>query len=907
MVPNLRVHRLHGSVHSEGKGTEMTSATVPHVSGTTTGRWWLVPVLVLTLAASACTSATANDDGGSSTTVGGDQQILATDLCPSGAITNDDRDGDGIDDAAEAAGWVVIVTDGNGVGTNRTASSSPTSTDTDNDGRCDSAERLDGTDPAAADTDGDGLDDRAELETWGSSPLAVDTDGDSRANPRLFDGSEATELGTSPTLADTDGDAIDDYVEVIERGEAFHPLIANVPQMELTLAGETSITLDAVRTEDSSRVETIETGLVQSTERTTSSTDTQTLGVWDESSHTVGVEAEASYPKAFSVKGSYEYSTTSGYSNEQQSSFTDSSTQATQRRYDRALELSRSEGVQLNGGTLAIGVQISNVGDVSFELTDLSVTVLKRRADNPIAFSTVQTLTLALDRSVILAPGQESSVLRASGDIPVDVALELMRNPGALSFESSFDLTNAEGHSFAFLAEHTNSQTALMTIDYGNGSVLRRRVATNVQRVDGATGGITVADALALLSVAYETTPNDVGTPVLTSMTDASTGATMATDQDGSGFWAVIGSDGVAMDAATAFDEIVLSAGESLTVMFVQDRDGDGLYLRQETRYGTSDESIDSDGDGISDYEEVSDGWSVSLDMPPYPATVYSDPAAADRDGDGLDDPTERGMGTDPNSRDTDGDGFCDGPGISDCLEDPEQLVAAVNNAPNLTVAETGKDGLTVTVQIESSDNDFGDEVLLVHIDWGDGNVEELPGGSQTVTHKYGAPGSFTVSVRADDSYGLSSTAGYVANVEPKVIGADLQLTVQRVTIGEICGEWPGQADIFGDITVNGEAAFAKGRGSAVGVWADSDIPLDKTIFTATDIYGDGEAPFRIVGEVRDADNPAWGDPDDGMGRWNFTVTSVGVGSRRATDGEPCSLATITYNVTVIREITELG
>ncbi len=58
------------------------------------------------------------------------------------------------------------------------------------------------------------------------------------------------------------------------------------------------------------------------------------------------------------------------------------------------------------------------------------------------------------------------------------------------------------------------------------------------------------------------------------------------------------------------------------------------------------DEPVDTDGDGITDEDEIAWG---------------SDPNNVDSDGDGLDDGTEWDLGTDPNSDDSDGDGYLDG------------------------------------------------------------------------------------------------------------------------------------------------------------------------------------------------------------------------------------------------------
>lgn len=79
------------------------------------------------------------------------------------------------------------------------------------------------------------------------------------------------------------------------------------------------------------------------------------------------------------------------------------------------------------------------------------------------------------------------------------------------------------------------------------------------------------------------------------------------------------------------------------------------------------DPNADSDGDGISNAEELTgwpltldpDGWTVFLDAG-IPATATSDPRFADSDGDGLTDGEERAAQADPRKHDTDGDGLSD-------------------------------------------------------------------------------------------------------------------------------------------------------------------------------------------------------------------------------------------------------
>ena len=80
------------------------------------------------------------------------------------------------------------------------------------------------------------------------------------------------------------------------------------------------------------------------------------------------------------------------------------------------------------------------------------------------------------------------------------------------------------------------------------------------------------------------------------------------------------------------------------------DGDSDGLQDWQELQIGTSPAVADSDGDGVTDGDEVNG---------PNP----SDPLVSDSDGDGLNDGVET-LGqnpTDPKNSDTDGDGLSDG------------------------------------------------------------------------------------------------------------------------------------------------------------------------------------------------------------------------------------------------------
>lgn len=78
------------------------------------------------------------------------------------------------------------------------------------------------------------------------------------------------------------------------------------------------------------------------------------------------------------------------------------------------------------------------------------------------------------------------------------------------------------------------------------------------------------------------------------------------------------------------------------------------------SQYGTDPTRVDTDSDGLSDRSELFVGWTVVRDDGTV-AEVFSDPTKRDTDADGLPDDEELAARTDPGDPDTDADGRLDG------------------------------------------------------------------------------------------------------------------------------------------------------------------------------------------------------------------------------------------------------
>ena len=155
-------------------------------------------------------------------------------------------------------------------------------------------------------------------------------------------------------------------------------------------------------------------------------------------------------------------------------------------------------------------------------------------------------------------------------------------------------------------------------------------------------------------------------------------------DSDGDGI-----NDGQEIsDGTNPLDDCESNGG---TPLESSDCDADGLTNYQEGIYGTDPFNADSDGDGINDGQEISDGTNPNDDCDSIGGSPLN---TTDCDNDGLTNGEEATLGTDAFNVDTDGDGISDYDEVNVYNTDPLNDCESVGGTP-LGSSDCDGDGLT--------------------------------------------------------------------------------------------------------------------------------------------------------------------------------------------------------------------
>jgi outer membrane protein OmpA-like peptidoglycan-associated protein len=171
------------------------------------------------------------------------------------------------------------------------------------------------------------------------------------------------------------------------------------------------------------------------------------------------------------------------------------------------------------------------------------------------------------------------------------------------------------------------------------------------------------------------------------------------TDDDGLSDLDEIGSD---------TDKPLDTDGDGIINALDTDDDDDNLETASEILLGTNPLLADSDGDGISDGDEIGDLMDTPRDTDADGTIDALDTdEKRDQDGDGLSDTLEAQLNTDPTKPDTDGDGINDGIEVGDNTSHPldsdnDGVIDALDISDD---SDTDNDGLSDAQEIKLASN----------------------------------------------------------------------------------------------------------------------------------------------------------------------------------------------------------
>ena len=609
-----------------------------------------------------------------------------------------DSDKDGVYDHEETRGWEVTIKLGTAQTTTTTSSdgttttntsltstrqvtSSPDSPDTDGDGLTDYEEKALVIDARDNDTDDDQLTDWAEFNRIYSDPTAQDSDRDS-----LFDGLEVNFFRTSATLDDTDGDQILDATEITLSNR--NPRLSDLAKPTLEI-GETNMHLDVRFIDEAGGVQTVvdskteSATLTQSARQEYSNTSSGTIEASLKLGFREAVEVKAQVGGPIGAKVEFEMTQEVSTSGSYTTSFTDTSSQETIRAYERSLTTTeeRSETAnqtrQIQAARMQANVMLESAGDIAFRIKNIQLSAHIQDPQHPDRLTPVATLVAEEPADGYslgpLTPPKGPVVFTSETVFPKTVE-DLMRNPRGLVFRfANYDITDEKGRNFAFTSQDVNDRTGRLVIDYGgfdrdgdgqgdNSEILRVATGTGrfledtdkdgdldpiVYDASGKHMGISLREAL---QAAGFTQYNEANNPTATlsqAQIDSSYSVINVPDfgeriyrirrtkrelPQAAKEWQILTPTG--LDRSLGLDDVIMTAGQSFSLSFVQDLDRDNVTAVAERLNGCSDFAKDSDSDGLDDRFEVFVGWAVDTDR--GAADFRSRCVSKDTDNDGV-------------------------------------------------------------------------------------------------------------------------------------------------------------------------------------------------------------------------------------------------------------------------------
>ena len=475
-----------------------------------------------------------------------------------------------------------------------------------------------------ADSDEDGLLD-VEERRWGTDPFDPDTDGDG-----FEDGYEVHDLQFKTSW--------EDYPY------KFNPRIADLPKINIDVVSKPLLEMDCVTTTGKNKL--------------MSNSKTRERGS--------SVASTQSFEKSITHEDNLSFSTDSiGYSssisNARSIGWSASQTVENRRAYTESIEFSNSNSITESGGKLSITIDVTNPGNIAYTVRTVTLNAILVDPLNPESVTPVGNLLYgawgSTDQTTLSTQNRgKIKGLNFKCDLTLEMYNRILKDMGRLVvMVSSYELEGKDGPIYLNFTE-IGAKTAEISIDYAG----KRDFETHLVAVNSDDDrGLSLHDVMNKIlrinqrSGAFNWNDNENSTEQHCSGFISVRNIETSKDRDAR--WVVVHQHQSRGDKVeTIYDplkkpydpkSLMIKPGHKVKLVYLEDKDGDGLGYRSELLYGTDPENRDTDGDTIDDFSELT-GWEIEQDGETF--LVRTNPRVVDTDSDGIPDDIEKQNGSDP-------------------------------------------------------------------------------------------------------------------------------------------------------------------------------------------------------------------------------------------------------------------
>lgn len=466
-----------------------------------------------------------------------------------------------------------------------------------------------------SDMDGDGISDMEEIIIYGTDPNSSDTDGDGW----------------------TDKEELELYNRDLVK---FNPCIADVPSIKLSMIGQPVISYNFSTSTGKSESETVSTseGINHSYSNssshgtTSSATHGWSFGLkegWEwgapDAQTNVRPSTKFTFEMTQSVNGSY--SDGSSYS------FSQGECESRSKTFSQGKAYSNNSAKTVTGGSVKMTLRVTNNGEIAYTVNSFNATLYRIASVSHLTKDDkkiVSTVSHTPDKGFSLAPDESVDlVVSFTLSNPDKVEELLSRSSGFFIAPSGFNISMSDGYRFApkdFTYDLTKvrAKTARISIDYGVENKQKKEetyfVSTKFKYNQNATSindeysPVTLKEILEKVGIS-----KDAGNLTLTNGKITGIKNVMSKGSLKDGDWYILhihktvdgdivkmyNNFGSGSTSDYELDKIFVSGQDTVHIFYDRDEDGDGVPLSEETINGCSDKNPDSDGDGLTDYQEL--------------------------------------------------------------------------------------------------------------------------------------------------------------------------------------------------------------------------------------------------------------------------------------------------------------